>query len=85
MQVAAASIERNTAVATTSVELILPISRFWKKASAVTPATHPPIKKYRMRFIDFPAVFDDARYQLWRGGPNGRFLDQSAIVSEGLR
>ena len=50
MQVAAASIERNTNVATTSVEL--PMSRFWKKASAITPATDPPIKKYRMRFID---------------------------------
>src|ERR1700731_4885217 len=50
MQVTAASTERNTNVATTSVEL--PMSRFWKKASAITPATHPPIKKYRIRFID---------------------------------
>src|ERR1700678_936944 len=66
MQVAAASTERNTNVATTFVEL--PMSRCWKKASAITPATHPPIRKYRMRFIDLLAVCDGAGCQLWRGG-----------------
>jgi hypothetical protein len=58
MQVAVASTEKNTAIATISVEL-LPISRCWKKASAVTPATHPAIKTYRTRFIDLLAVCDD--------------------------
>jgi len=42
------------------------MSRFWKKASAITPATHPPIKTYRIRFIDLLVVYDDGGYQLAR-------------------
>ena len=71
MQAAAASTARNTHVATTFVEL--PMSRFWKKASVITPATDPPIKKYRMRFIDLLAVYDDAGCQLWLRGRKRAF------------
>jgi hypothetical protein len=53
MQAVAANAERNTTEATTSDELILPICCSWKKASAATPARHPPIKRYRMPFIEF--------------------------------
>ena len=68
---AAARTERNANVATTSVEL--PMPRCWKKASAVTPETLPPIRKYRMRFIDLLAVYDEAGCQLGRGGRKTAF------------
>jgi hypothetical protein len=49
------------------------MSRFWKKASAIKPATHPPIKEYRMRFIDLLAGYNDAGFQLWRDGRKRAF------------
>ena len=71
MQVAAARTETNTNATTTSVEL--PMSGFWKKASAITPATDPPIKKYRVRFIDLLAVDDNADVSYGAVGVKGAF------------